>query len=78
LVAAVLTNTVENARLAFDHVASDRLQDMVDSNFKFYKRITDDKDFGKFFLDWLFDRFQRSLEAKARPDDINGDTRIES
>lgn len=64
LVAAVRTNTPENARLAFDYVASDRLQDMVDANFKFYKRITDDKDFGKFFLDWLFDRFRKSLEPK--------------
>ena len=43
LKAAVLTNTLENVRLALDHVASDRLQDLVDSNFKFYKRITDDK-----------------------------------
>ena len=25
------------------------------------QRITDDKDFGKFFLDWLFDRFRKAL-----------------
>lgn len=71
LVVAVQTNTPENARLAFDYVASDRLQDMVDANFKFYKRITDDKDFGKFFLDWLFDRFRKSLE----PTEGDQDTR---
>ncbi|OIP60638.1 MAG: hypothetical protein AUK29_11230 [Nitrospirae bacterium CG2_30_53_67] len=35
--------------------------DMLDTNFKFYKRVTDDPDFAKFFLDWLFERFRRGL-----------------
>jgi type I restriction enzyme R subunit len=62
-------------RLAFDYVASDRLQDMVDANFKFYKRITEDKDFGKFLLDWLFDQFRKSIE-EANPETIlTGDER---
>jgi len=60
LTAAVQTNTPENARLAFDYVATDRLQDMVDANFKLYKRITDDKEFSRFFFDWLFERFRKS------------------
>lgn len=64
LEASVLTNTPENARLTFDHVVTDRLQDMVETNFKFYKRITDDREFGKFFLDWLFDRFRKTIEEK--------------
>jgi len=79
LVAAVRANPPESARLAFDHVATDRLQDMLDSNFKFYKRITDDKDFGRFFYDWLFDRFRDTLKGKegekevlGRDDDANG------
>jgi type I restriction enzyme, R subunit len=62
LVASVKANTPENARLTFDHVVTDRLQDMVDTNFKFYKRLTDDKDFGKFFVDWLFERFRKGLD----------------
>ena len=57
LVASVRVNPPENARLTFDHVVSDRLQDMVETNFKFYKRVTDDHQFAKYFLDWLFDRF---------------------
>jgi len=64
LVASVRVNTPENARLTFDHVVTDRLQDMVDTNFKFYKRITDDREFSKFFLDWLFERFRSSLKAE--------------
>jgi len=41
------------------------LQDRVDTNLKFDKRVTDDREFSKFFLDWLFDRFRRRLTDKA-------------
>jgi type I restriction enzyme R subunit len=62
LTASIRANTPENARLTFDHVVTDRLQDMVDTNFKFYKRVTDDRDFAKYFLDWLFERFRSSVK----------------
>lgn len=62
LTASVRSSPPENARLSFDYVVTDQLQDMIDTNFKFYKRITDDKEFGDLFLDWLFDRFRRNLE----------------
>jgi type I restriction enzyme, R subunit len=61
LKAAVRANVPENARLTFDHVVTDELQGMVDTNFKFYKRVTDDPAFAKFFLDWLFDRFREEV-----------------
>ena len=61
LKAAIRTNVPENARLTFDRVVSDELQDMVDTNFKFYKRVTDDPAFAKHFLDWLFDRFRKQV-----------------
>ena len=61
LKAAIRANVPENARLTFDHVVSDQLQDMVDTNFKFYKRVTDDPAFAKYFLDWLFDRFRHQV-----------------
>jgi len=66
LVASVRVNTPENARLTFDHVVVDRLQDMVDTNFKFYKRITDDPAFSKYFVDWLFERFWKSIKGEKR------------
>lgn len=50
-------NTKENARLTFDHVASDKIQELIDTNFKFYKQINDNEEFSEFFLDWLFDRY---------------------
>ncbi|NPV58629.1 MAG: type I restriction endonuclease subunit R [Actinobacteria bacterium] len=61
--ASVRANTPENARLTFDYVVTDRLQEMVDTNFEFYKRVTDDRAFAEFFLDWLFERFRKSLEG---------------
>ncbi len=63
LATSVQVNTPENARLTFDHVVTDHLQDMVDTNFKFYKRVTDDQAFARFFLDWLFDQVQAHLKS---------------
>lgn len=51
-------NSPENARLTFDLVVNDKLQDMVETNFEFYKRVTDDPEFAKIFGDWLFERFR--------------------
>jgi len=65
LVASVQANTPENARLTFDYVVTDRLQELIDTNFKLYKRITDDRDFSKFFLDWLFERFRSSVKEEG-------------
>ncbi len=59
---SIKVNTSDNARLTFDYVVNDRLQEMVDTNFKFYKRITDDQQFGKFFLDWLFERLKQRTQ----------------
>ena len=67
LTASVRSNAPENARLTFDHVVGDRLQDMVETNFKFYKRITDDRDFAKYFLDWLFERFRTQVARPGQP-----------
>ena len=52
-------NAPENARLTFDHVANDKFQEMIDSNFKFYKQVNDDRQFAKFFFEWLFDRYYK-------------------
>jgi type I restriction enzyme R subunit len=62
LEASVRANTPENARLTFDHVVSDRLQDMVETNFEFYKRVNDDERFAGFFLDRLFEMYRKRVE----------------
>jgi len=57
LEASVRINPPENARLTFDHVVNDLLQDMIDGHFKFYKQVTDDSEFARTFLDLLFARY---------------------
>ena len=54
-------NPPERVRLTFDHVVEDALQEMVSSHFKFYKQVTDNPEFAKVLLDWLFERYLRSL-----------------
>jgi hypothetical protein len=41
---------------------------MVDSNFKFYKQVTDNPDFAEDFLGWLFARYCRA----KKPNGENG------
>lgn len=71
LEASVRANTPENARLTFDHVIEDLLQDMVDKNFELYKRVTDDERFGEFFKEELYRRYRKNVESSPPgPKDI--------
>lgn len=58
--ASARVNTRENVRLTFDHKAEQIIQEIVDSNFELYKRITDDRAFGEVVKNFLFDQYLRS------------------
>ena len=58
--ASARANTRENVRLTFDLKVEDVIQEIVDSNFDLYKRITDDRTFGGAIKDFLFDQYLRS------------------
>jgi len=58
--ASARANTRENIRLTFDHKVEDVIQEIVDSNFELYKRITDDRAFGEALKDFLFDHYLRA------------------
>ncbi|MDQ3480610.1 MAG: hypothetical protein M3423_04675 [Actinomycetota bacterium] len=60
LASSVQVNTPENARLTFEHVVTDMPQSTIDSNFEFYKRISDDDAFARFFIGRLFEEYLRS------------------
>jgi type I restriction enzyme R subunit len=67
LAESILVNPPEDARLTFDHVVNDRMQEMIDTNFKFYKQVTDDSEFAKFFVGWLFKRYyEKKATAQAQ------------
>jgi hypothetical protein len=58
--ASARVNTRENVRLTFDQKVDYVIQEIVDSNFDLYKRITDDRVFGETIKNFLFDRYLRA------------------
>ena len=58
--ASARVNTRENVRLTFDQKVEHVIQEIVDSNFDLYKRITDDRAFGEALKDFLFDQYLRA------------------
>jgi hypothetical protein len=48
--------------LTFSHALTEILQSMVETHFKFYKHVTDDKAFAERFVRWLFERYQQQEE----------------
>ena len=58
--AAARVNTRENVRLTFDQKVEHVIQEIVDSNFELYKRITDDRAFGEVLKNLLFDQYLRA------------------
>ncbi|MDZ4064030.1 MAG: type I restriction endonuclease subunit R, partial [Coriobacteriia bacterium] len=62
LKASIKVNPPETAKLAFDTIVQDRLQEIVETNFKLYKRVSDDEAFGRVLVDWLYDRFRKEVE----------------
>ena len=57
--ASARVNTRENVRLTFDPKVEDKIQEIVETNFDLYKRITDDSDFGRALKNFLFDDYIR-------------------
>ncbi len=57
--ASARVNTRENVRLTFDQKVEHVIQEIVDSNFELYKRITDDRAFGEAVKNFLFDQYLR-------------------
>jgi type I restriction enzyme R subunit len=58
--AAARVNTRENVRLTFDQKVEQVIQEIVDTNFELYKRITDDRAFGEAVKNFLFDQYLRA------------------
>ena len=57
--ASARANTRENVRLTFDQKVEHVIQEIVDSNFDLYRRITDDRAFGEAVKNFLFDQYLR-------------------
>jgi len=62
---SIEVNSEGDARLTFDNVAEDALQEMIDKNFKLYKKIVDNEAFGRMLFDHLFDRTLDEVRQEA-------------
>ncbi len=40
-------------------IVEDRLQGIVETNFKLYRRVADDEAFAQVLVDWLYERFRK-------------------
>ena len=65
--ASARANTRENVRLTFDPKVEDRIQEIVETNFDLYKRITDDTEFGRALKNFLFDDY---IQRHRRADEL--------
>jgi type I restriction enzyme R subunit len=65
--ASARVNTRENVRLTFDHKVEDVIQEIVDTNFELYKRITDNQAFGEALKTFLFDQY---LQTHRHADEL--------
>ena len=57
--ASARVNTRENVRLTFDPKVEHKIQEIVETNFELYKRVTDDAAFGEALKNFLFDDYIR-------------------
>jgi type I restriction enzyme R subunit len=52
------------ARLSFEQVAHDMLFELIDSNFRFYKKVQDDENVSQALFDRLFERYFNNVERQ--------------
>jgi type I restriction enzyme R subunit len=62
-------NPSEETRwLAFETYFREILEDMIDTNFEIYQKISDDSSFREIFLQVMFKNFQKNLEDRLSQD----------
>jgi type I restriction enzyme R subunit len=69
LKASLKVNTPENIKLTFENLASDMMQEIIETNFGFYKQFADDAQFRSLLIEFLFNRF---LERSHPPTTQSG------
>jgi hypothetical protein len=59
-----LVDSAKTPGLKVDHVANDKIQELIDKHFKFYKQINDEDKFSRYFFDWLFERDLKQAQVQ--------------
>lgn len=65
LQASLKINSLENVRLTFNNLTNEFMQEMIESNFNFYKHFNDDSEFANLLLNWLFQRFLERQQSNS-------------
>lgn len=58
-------NSKENFKLSFENAVKEKFDELLEDNFKLYKKIMDDPDFARNLLDVLFERYLKRLGANG-------------
>ena len=58
-------NSKETFKLSFDNAVKEKFDELLEDNFKLYKKIMDDPDFASNLLDVLFERYLKRLGANG-------------
>ncbi|MBW4430312.1 MAG: DEAD/DEAH box helicase family protein [Pelatocladus maniniholoensis HA4357-MV3] len=66
LQASTRVNSPENIRLTFNNITSDLMQEMIETNFNFYRQFNDDQDFAELLMSFLFRRY---MDRRNSPGD---------
>jgi len=61
---SVEVNTPENAKLTFEDKTRSHVRNMIDKNFKFFKKFNDDKDFANAFMSMMYEEYRRGEVGK--------------
>jgi type I restriction enzyme R subunit len=62
LVDSAKVSSRENVRLVFDNLFVDAMQDLINSNFDLYKRVTDDASFSEYLKGRIFDLVYQRID----------------
>lgn len=62
----VAAGSRQAARISFEEVANDLLHELIDSNFRFYKKVKNDGEISKELFDRLFERFYQSRKISDK------------
>ena len=62
----VASSSKQAARMSFEEVANDLLHGLIDSNFRFYKKVQNDKEVSRELFDRLFERFYEARHQNQK------------
>ena len=64
LEASMRSSPEDAAKLSFNQTVDNHMQELIESNFQFYKQVTDNEAYGRAFKDHLFQMYKGLMDAR--------------